>query len=81
MKIVNTEIPGVPCRNGDWHVLAVLTQDDAGLYAVYVGIVERAANDGHKKVRAEWVAHNGAKLTFEKSKAYFRGIEEKSYRH
>jgi hypothetical protein len=84
MKIINTEIAAYPCKGNNPHVvLAVLTQDDAGLFAVYAGIVARDSLGENLETlspQSIWVAYNGNKLSFERSKQFFNGIEQKNYR-
>jgi hypothetical protein len=67
-------------------VLAVLTQDAAGLYAVYVGIVKPAhpgaaatADAARAQDNAEWVARHGSKQTWKKAEFFFTGIKEEEY--
>ncbi len=79
MKVINTSQGGIPTLSPEvnaW-VTAVLTQDDAGLYAVYVGVTPVSWNFDRTK---EIVAHRGRKLSWEKAKFFFPDLDEKEYR-
>lgn len=67
--------------------MAVLTKDDAGLYAVYVGVVPsakrglaQADRDMLQQVNSDRVARSGSKLRYSEIGPYFRGIKEEDYR-
>jgi hypothetical protein len=80
MKIVNTEAGFAPdMQNTDACVLAVLTQDDAGKYAVYVGVVR---NDPSRRAQhAERVASGGRKLVqWQVARGFFPFLTEEMYR-
>ena len=76
MNIINTQPVDYPTVTNS-RVLAVLTQDAAGLYAVYIGIVDK---DAVKENASLWVAHNGSKLSYAKALAYFPNIPDAVYR-
>lgn len=64
-------------------VVAVLSQDASGLYAVYVGLAPEASILDPNKVPevAGHIECSGAKMSFAKSQQFFRGIAESEYRH
>lgn len=84
MNIVNTYHMAYPSLVQNAAMLAVLTQDGAGQYGVYTGIVRLNSSDENyaeqRKIAADWVAGHGQKMTYENSKAYFRGIPKEKYR-
>lgn len=95
MKIVNTYCPCLPVighsgklvARPETTVMAVLTQDEAGLYAAYVALVpfhERGIAEEDRQallgMNAEAVARLGSKLSYAELGTYFRGIERDQYR-
>jgi hypothetical protein len=83
MRVVNTYVPGIAAySHTNASLMAVLTQDEAGLYAAYIGIVPETVQHSPERERyAEWIAHNGTKVRFAKVADYFTGITDKQYRH
>jgi hypothetical protein len=83
MNIVNTYVPGIAAYSHvNASLMAVLTQDEAGLYACYIGIVPETQMHSPERQRyAEWIAHNGTKVRFAKIADYFTGISTEQYRH
>ncbi len=80
MKIVNTETLGVPSHPDMLQPAvfrAVLTQDDAGKFACYVGIVPA---DQSSASYSYWIAAMGAKQTWKNATAYFPNIKQEEYR-
>ena len=83
--LVNTEVQSVPTTVTDAHLVAALTQDDSGLFAVYLAIVIidwTSHRDAHQ-VRASagaWAMAHGAKLSHRDARSYFRGLSEIEYR-
>ncbi|HKD76085.1 MAG TPA: hypothetical protein VKB76_11350 [Ktedonobacterales bacterium] len=85
MQIVNHDIVAYPSMIEGAVLLAVLTRDEAGLYAAYVGLVpfkglDSATRAVEQSEQANWIARHGHKLTHEKSKQFFRGIDAEEYR-
>lgn len=90
MRIINTYAPGIACFGtlGEFEspprmaLLAVLTQDDNGQYAAYVGLVPYAVvlDDDPRGRFAHRVAAMGNKIPYRELAGYFRGIEEGDYR-
>jgi hypothetical protein len=80
MKCVNTTEGGIPALSGQGQtkVLAVLTQDDRGLYAVYVGLV--SSDDRYKNRNISEVMKFGAKLTLRRARFFFPDLVEAQYR-
>lgn len=84
MKIINTSDGGIPNLDGkgklidDQRALAVLTQDDAGLYAVYLAIMR---NDPARRDQdAIKVAYNGQKLSYQRALFFFPTLLGIEYR-
>jgi hypothetical protein len=71
------------CPDLSWNVRApvelcvVLTQDDAGKYACYCGIVPKNMTDGHKQHR---VMGSGSKLAFRRAVVFFPDLHIEEYR-
>lgn len=86
MTIINTYSISYPSKVSNAKVLAVLTQDDAKLYAVYAGIVslpyDTTGNDYFKarEKAAQWVAHSGQKISYRNALAYFPHMKASEYR-
>lgn len=68
MTIVSHRVESYPSPAGALVLLRVLTKDDMGDHAAYVGIVDDA---GTGKFDSEWVAHYGTKLTEREARAFF----------
>jgi hypothetical protein len=89
MNVINTYHVAVPAQSSvkAASFLAVLTTDDAGLYAVYIGITHLNDPDmsgaeyrkAHDKA-GQWVAHNGLKQSYKKALAYFPDLAPSEYR-
>jgi hypothetical protein len=94
-KIVNVEYLHLPVIEGRGfsdkrpdHVLAcVLTQDDAGLFAAYMGLArnpECGLRDEDKKLiremNADALARHGSKLRYSELSLFWRGVKEEEYR-
>lgn len=86
MKIISTEYPYFPQHPtvvGKAAVLVVLTQDDTGRYAAYIGNARdpNALEENQRVGDAHWVAQRGSKLSFADAvPKYFVGIREDQYR-
>jgi hypothetical protein len=80
MEIVNVESAGIASMDGKSILMAVLTKDDRGQFAVYCGIVPQSRDMSERTRFANWVAFSGTKQSYEKSKQYFRGIKPEEYR-
>lgn len=95
MTIVNTYVPhianiapnGALSASRSTDLMAVLTQDDAGLYAAYIGLVpalDRNLSDEAKEslraIHAEGIAYSGNKLRWNEIGMFFRGISKEEYR-
>ena len=83
MNVVKTFFPKIP-GDHDSHghfVMTVLTQDATGLYACYIGMVTITdpTSVEQRDNCAQWVAHSGEKLGWERSRAYF-DVPETLYR-
>lgn len=68
---------GSPVLDDKVEVCAVLTRDDVGLFAVYIGIVPSDLDKGRQRGR---VMGNGSKLSYLKAKAFFIDLKEEEYR-
>ncbi len=83
MKIINHQFLNAPCqRDVKATALAVLTQDDSGQYAVYLGVtIDPWTTDNASAIEEAktWVAHNGAKLSYRAASVHF-DIKEEDYR-
>src|SRR5262249_44840700 len=85
-KIVQTSDGAIPdlthgVCSAECHVLAVLTQDEAGQYAAYVAIKKNPDDVvGLRERQAHHVAENGAKLSYRRAVFFFPGIVEQEYR-
>ncbi len=85
MKIVNTLCLHMPTQIPDARFMAVLTMDDPGLYAVYVGIVNLPEQNlkkysDRRMWAADWVAGHGAKQPLAHARVHFPFLTEKIYR-
>lgn len=80
MNIVNIETGFAPSMSDDHVLIAVLTRDVVGQYAVYVGITNKWTTPGGKQMRANWTAASGRKLPYAKALAFFPNLQEKEYR-
>lgn len=84
-EIVRACFPGIPEAPGlDAVVCVVLTKDDCGKYACYIGIVSRSATIGADEPNTPghwWVASSGAKLNVRRAGEYFSGLNDDNYRH
>lgn len=95
MNILKTYCPSVANVSNAGGILAkrkmelmgVLTQDDAGLYAVYIGLFESHERGISQKDKdaiydgaAQAIALSGNKLPFRDIGMFFRGIKETEYR-
>ncbi len=85
MKIVNTCCLQTPTQLPGAHLLVILTKDDTGMYAVYIGIVplvppENELYADQRADAADWVADHGDKQTYLSAQRYFPGLAEKTYR-
>ena len=89
MNIINTYHFNVfhASKEGAQDMLAVLTQDSAGLFACYLGAWDAPKPSGggsnYDEAREKCssrIAFSGEKQNFTKSQAYFQGITEKQYR-
>jgi|TARA_Y100000296_G_scaffold80796_1_gene106850 hypothetical protein len=86
MELANVSAPSYPAQKDcNSRLLAALSQDEAGLYAVYVGLVvpgehfnDYAASGRTKE--GEWVIANGAKLSLKDARLHFPGLKEENYR-
>lgn len=92
MRVVNTEVINIPnLMRGEHHAsaLAILTMDDVGMYAVYVGIVslrwhpdlDQEEWSDMKMSAANVVMHRGLKLRYRAALNYFPFLPEDGYRH
>ena len=87
MKIICTQrllypnfgLTGQQQHRDSSEVFAVLTKDDAGLHAVYVGIIPADRTPAELDRLAGSVAHSGSKLNWKQASQYFH-ITEKEYR-
>lgn len=79
-KVLNVEVASYPdVMNTGCNVMAVICQDEAGMLAVYVGVVKLIKYDpGHpehyqqsKEEAAQLVALRGQKQTKEQAQKYF----------
>ena len=79
MKVVNTQSYYTYGCGGDAnrYPMFVLTQDDAGKFAVYWGMATVGADP---EVEASAIAGSGSKCSYAKSKFAFSGIAEEDYR-
>lgn len=81
MKVVNDHVVNYPAQTGaNAQTMFVLTQDDAGLYAVYVGNVRDWKDATQRKDRANWVMGNGAKVNLQVARMHFPFITAEYYR-
>lgn len=82
MQIVDCETQEFPTNiTPRPQLIAVLTRDElTGLYAVYAAIVQTPLAGEHPQV-FDWIAHHGAKQSFQHSRQFFRGVTEAEYRH
>lgn len=81
MTIINTHFPGVPVQPGvAAQVCYVLTSDDRGSHAVYMGIVAACADYEARTRAAQWVAERGTKLRYAAALTQFPGLPESKYR-
>jgi len=87
MKIIGKDIQMFPAfggcgsPGGNTYLMAVLVEDEAGDYAVYVGGVPGDATDrGKYDAYADRVAGSGAKQRFRDAGYWFRGLDEAKYR-
>lgn len=86
--IANTAFPPIPAFGVKAVVCAVLTKDDTGKYAAYIGIVPQVALSEHADLSDEqsnlnwfWaVAGSGRKLNMSEALDYFNGLDETNYR-
>lgn len=72
MEIINKQIfnfPAQGCTDDGPSLMAVLTEDDHGLFAVYVGYGS-----------PNWIAANGAKETYKRALYYFPMLKKEHYR-
>lgn len=85
-QVVNTEMPYVPDVTGaGYGVMAALCQDDAGKYAVYVGVVpNNYVNDDQytadKRKHANMVMSRGHKIPHREALRYFPALPANEYR-
>lgn len=87
MSIVNYDIIGYAQQRGvNAEVMAVLTRDSCGLFAVYVGIIKGASLDWPDATRDQhytrakvWVSHMGTKQSWRNACRFF-DIKENEYR-
>lgn len=79
-EVVNLEVAAYPdCMQTGCNVMAVICQDEIGLLACYVGIVQLAEYDPDKpeiyqeskRRAADFVARLGQKQTGEQARKYF----------
>lgn len=81
MRILNTYFPGIPAQiNAHAQVCAVLTEDESGHQAVYLGIVKKCNNEGERDAAGMWVATMGTKMRWRDSLMFFPQIKESTYR-
>lgn len=84
MKVLKSYALAVPVINGgNMALVAVLVEDAAGQYAVYVGLVGDDDKLADKLSRDEinhWVARRGAKQSFTGAGYYFQGLDANLYR-
>ena len=93
MRILNTQTERLPLAFHDSiHMIAVLTcgscgEGPIGDSAVYIGAahlwdydLSPALYSDSKERAAEWIAHNGRKLTYRESLHYFPSLREAEYR-
>lgn len=83
-SVANFTSNGALARERTMELMAVLTQDEAGLYAAYIGLVPACKTEegltALEGYRAESVARTGNKLSYRDIGMFFRGIEEREYR-
>lgn len=88
MKVVNNYVMGITRVGVDkGELMMVLTQDETGKFAAYMGIVDLSVlpddNEAYIRVRDEAsnrIAHSGTKLTYQQMSGFFLGIAEENYR-
>lgn len=91
MRIIKTYIPcianfaasGGLARDRKMELMAVLTQDESGLYACYIGLVPAGDEEKLTALDGEYahaVAGSGNKLPYRDIGMFFRGINESEYR-
>jgi hypothetical protein len=90
MQYVNSQTEVFPLLQADGagaraFLHAVLTRDDAGLYAVYVAIIDEAATERADTMEARHalgyrVAHSGVKQTYARAVQYFPNLPADEYR-
>lgn len=61
-------------------LMAVLSEDGMGEYAVYIGIVPANQPEAERQNFAECICQSGQKQSFTDAQQYFSGLEESKYR-
>lgn len=79
MKIVGTHVPGLAQFENAGQLMVVLTEDEIGQYAAYVGIIPNVTEAARPRY-ASMIAHNGTKLQAHEAAAHFPPIAGKPYR-
>ena len=90
MKVINSYHIVLPTpawsKGTKGGLLAVLTSGDmpSGDMAAYLGLMDLDSGasdyDAKREKAANWIAHNGHKLSYTKALAYFPSLSESDYR-
>ncbi len=85
MKVINFHRTALPCLTARSHeqeqcLIDVLTEDNAGQYAVYRAIIDLHPDEVPEEWFLERVADRGHKLTHRKATGSFPNLPEDRYR-